>query len=206
VTDEVDELDELGGPGGPDPREPVDGLLDMSGQFFEEGLVVELPDDLLEELLVDDELGLVEELAAALTAVAVVTAAESDADVFVVATFPVDPDGERAKAVAVPPPIRTPDTPSTAIECLSFGCMLNITSFLQVPPRFGGQVQSEAGSFAPPWSRITTSCERPPRVRIRSGSCLRSNGVFVQVRVVTSPCLSVTTQNAGVVHDTAVNT
>ncbi len=161
MTDEVDELDGLEGPGGPGRLEPAAGLLDMSGQFFEEGLVVELPDDPLEELLVDVELDLVEELTAALTAVAVFTAAESDADEFVVATCPVDPDGERAKAAAVPPPIRTPDTPSTAIEYLSFVCMLNITPFLQVPPRFGGYLQSEAASFAPPWSRITTSCDRP---------------------------------------------
>ncbi len=162
MTDEVDELDEPGGPGGPggpDRLEPADGVWDMSGQFFEEGLVDELPGDPLEELLADDELDLVEELTAALTAAAVFTAAESDADEFVVATCPLDSDGERAKAAAVPPPIRTPDTPSTAIACLSFGCMLNITSFLQVPPRFGGHLQSEAASFAHPWPRITTSCD-----------------------------------------------
>ncbi len=48
MTDEVDELEELGGPCGPDRLEPADGFEDMFGQFFEEGLVVELPEEPLE--------------------------------------------------------------------------------------------------------------------------------------------------------------
>ena len=60
------ELDELGGPGGPYMLDVPAGLEDMFGQFFEDGLVVGLLEEPLEELLEDDELDLVEELTASL--------------------------------------------------------------------------------------------------------------------------------------------
>ena len=119
-----------------------------------------LPDEPLEVLLDDDELDSAEVPTATPTGAAFFTTAESDADEFVVATCPLDPAGVIAKAAAVAPPTRTPDTPSTAIAYLSFGRILDITSLLQVPPHFGGHPQSEVRLFARPWAQITTSCDR----------------------------------------------
>jgi hypothetical protein len=194
----IEELEEPGGPAGYDVVEPLADLADMFGQFFEDGLVVDLPEELLEGLLDDDELDLVEVLAAALTGAAFFTTAESVADVFVVTTCPLASGGESAKAAAVAPPTKTPDTPRTAIAYLSFGRMFDITSLLQVPPHFGGHPQSEVLLFAPPWAQVTTSCEH-------RAFCEHRAQHRRQVRVVTLPLLSVTTQKAGVVHDTAVS-
>jgi hypothetical protein len=139
VIDELDEVEELGDPGGYGVLEPLAGLADMFGQFFDDGLAVDglvadglvaaLPDEPLEVLL-DDELDAVEVPAATPTGAAFFTTTESDADEFVVATCPLDPAGVSAKAAAVAPPTRTPDTPSTAIAYLSFGRILDITSLL----------------------------------------------------------------------------
>ena len=123
----VDELDELDGA---DMFGPPDGLPDMFGQFFDDGLVLDLLEEPLEDLLDEDELDLVDELTAALAKAAVGSAAALDVDEFVVATCPLDSGAESANAAAAAPPTKAPDTPSTAIACLSFGRILNIISFL----------------------------------------------------------------------------
>jgi hypothetical protein len=128
VIDELAELD------GADMFGPPARLPDMFGQVFEDGLVLDLLEEPLEELLEvpldEGELELVDVLTAALAGRAVVSAAGLDVDEFVVTTCPLDSGVESAEAAAAAPPTKAPDTPSMAIACLSFGRMLNIISFL----------------------------------------------------------------------------